>query len=77
MIAVLAKTAERALVDLNQQRCVKSYDQATRRGVFESDREFVIVTAPVHLMGLRLTDYRVCGEVSPELIRDARARMMV
>lgn len=77
LIAVLANKVEAALAALNSQRCVEEYDRATRRGVFTSGREFVVVTDVEQMMGLRLADYRVIGAVPEGMTVMARARMVV
>lgn len=77
LIAVLANRVEAALAALNNQRCVEEYNRATRRGVFTSGREFVVVTTPEHLAGMHISDYRVIGFPEPELVDLARARMVV
>lgn len=75
MIAVLAKSIERALQDLNSMRCVDLFDKNTRKGVFLSGREFFVATDPVHLQGVRLSDYITAGSVSDEMVLTARSRM--
>jgi len=76
MIAILTDRVERAISQLKAERTIDEYSTTRRRGTFCSGREFVVVTLPEHLDGVRLKDYRVIGNVDNLLIDHARARMV-
>lgn len=77
MIAILTHKVDWALDELKRNGNLESYSPSTRRGEFVSGRQFVIATAPEHVVGLRLSDYIVTGHPSDELREAARARMTV
>ena len=77
MIAILTHNIEMALRDLGYQRTISEYSRTKRKGLFCSGREFMIVTLPEQLAGMRISDYRIIGHPEPELVEMARARMVL
>lgn len=75
MIAVLAPNFQLAVYTLQRRGDLEEIDQIRMKGTFKSRREFIVATQPEHLLGVRLTDYIVIGEVPRILVECARARM--
>jgi hypothetical protein len=75
MIAILTNNLEFAIAQLRREGSLYDYRPTTRKGQFTSGREFLLASAPEHLMGVNLTDYRVVGCVNADLIEVARTRM--
>lgn len=75
LIAILTDNAEDAIRKLRKEETVMDYLPSRMTGVFWSGRDFRIFSDWEDLLGVRISDYRIIGRPSEQLVEKAKTRM--